>query len=256
MDFSKYRNHQKFDLNNFMKIKNFLYKLKTDLKGVYNYPSIYTNKTDYELYWKNKSSELNAFQRDRAKIVEKRIREYSSVVDVASGTGKILNYLILRKKIKAKAFDLSKISLKRHQDLNIECFSTDLNNSSDLEQLPEANHYLAFEILEHLQNSEAVLHSLLKKANQSVFVSVPNTGYFTYRLRLMLGRFPVQWRNHPGEHIRFWTKEDMTWWLKELNLKSQSKLYFYQGIPLLNKMLPGIFAKGILVEIQSAMKLQ
>ena len=72
-----------------------------------------------------------------------------------------------------------------------------------------------------------------------------------HRLRLMLGKFPLQWRTSPGEHVRFWTTSDMHWWLKNvIGLKKEDyKLYHYAGFPILEKipLLQPILCKGLLV---------
>lgn len=106
------------------------------------------------------------------------------------------------------------------------------------------------ELLEHLPNSEEVLLALLKTTNKKLIFSIPNTGFIGHRLRLLFGSFPLQWRTHPGEHLRFWTYNDIRFWLKELELSKNSKIYFYEGIPLLNRILPSLFAMGILVVIE------
>ena len=94
------------------------------------------------------------------------------------------------------------------------------------------------------------MKTILKKAKKGVFFSVPNSGYISYRLRLLFGSFPVQWKIHPGEHLRFWTYKDIKWWLKQLNLYHKSEIYVYEGIPFLNKIWKNLFGAGILVYIK------
>lgn len=233
-----------------MNLHNFLYQLKTDIKGLTSYPKLTQSEVDYEAYWQKKKHSMNDFQVDRARFVEQHIKSGDSVIDIASGTGCILEYLKNKKAISPQAYDLSQFSKAIHAEKKIDCDELDLNDEKKMASLPKAKHILAFEVLEHLANPEKVIVSLMDKAQETVFISVPNTGHYTYRLRLLFGRFPVQWRHHPGEHLRFWTKNDMIWWLSEMNLLNQSQIYFYQGIPFLNKVFPGIFAKGILVKIK------
>jgi 2-polyprenyl-3-methyl-5-hydroxy-6-metoxy-1,4-benzoquinol methylase len=105
------------------------------------------------------------------------------------------------------------------------------------------------EVLEHIPNPEKFIKTISKKAKKGVFFSVPNTGYISYRLRLLFGAFPMQWNIHPGEHLRFWTYRDLKWWLNELDLADRSEIYVYQGIPLLNKIYKGLFGAGFVVKI-------
>jgi len=70
-----------------------------------------------------------------------------------------------------------------------------------------------------------------------------------YRLRLLFGKFPAQWRVHPGEHVRFWTARDLRWWLLAQGIENY-KIFYYEGIPLLNKIVPSLFAAGFVVYIQ------
>lgn len=207
-------------------------------------------ENNYELYWEKKSLDLNSFQKYRASWVSSQIETGSSLVDIAAGNGKVLLELKKNKNIKAIACDISNSALKTLNDQGIECFCIDINQDAELKKIPTADNIIAFELLEHLPNPEKVLVNLLPKCQKSFFFSVPNTGFISHRLRLLFGRFPLQWRNHPGEHLRFWTLKDMHWWLKELNLPYQYQVHCYEGFPILNKIFPGIFSKGILVQIK------
>jgi len=110
---------------------------------------------------------------------------------------------------------------------------------------------MILEVLEHMPNPEKFLKLIIKKAKRGVFFSFPNTGYISYRLRLLFGAFPMQWRIHPGEHLRFWTYRDLKWWLKELELYDKSEIYVYEGIPVLNRLWKGLFGAGFVVEIKN-----
>jgi len=82
--------------------------------------------------------------------------------------------------------------------------------------------------------------------------SVPNTGHYSHRIRLLLGKFPMQWRHHPGEHLRFWCFSDMRWWLMSCLKFKEEKfniIPYNAPISLLNKIFPSIFSRGILVYV-------
>lgn len=65
-----------------------------------------------------------------------------------------------------------------------------------------------------------------------------------------MGKFVIQWRMHPGEHLRFWTYKDIKWWLKELGYDDKSEVMIYEGIPGLNKLWGGLFGMAIIGEIK------
>ena len=110
---------------------------------------------------------------------------------------------------------------------------------------------MLLEVLEHLPNPEQLLKQIRKKGRKSIFFSFPNTGYFSYRLRLLFGSFPIQWRVHPGEHLRFWTYRDLKWWLNEMGFHGKYEITIYEGIPLLNKIMGSLFGMGFIIEIKN-----
>jgi methionine biosynthesis protein MetW len=217
-------------------------------------PDIKSTVTDYERYWEEKRSgdtfgRLPPFQRDRAEWALRRIEKGGKVLDIGCGDGSILRHMATRKEIVPVGADISENVLRKLEAMGVGVFKFDIEKDSP-ELLPECDHILLFEVLEHLKNPEDLLPRMLKKAGKSVFVSVPNTGYFPYRIRLLLGSFPVQWRIHPGEHLRFWTYRDFQWWLAQLGMKERSETGCYQGIPIANRIFPNLFGMGIIAEIR------
>ena len=67
--------------------------------------------------------------------------------------------------------------------------------------------------------------------------------------RLLLGRFPLQWLAHPGEHLRFWTHVDFLWWANCLGYRVQTAIP-YQGTPFLKRLWPNLFASGIVYVLE------
>ena len=215
--------------------------------------------TDYEKYWEERLSgenkPLNGFQMERADWVAARIRPSTTVLDIGCGDGGILMRLREKAKITPFGADVSPTVLGYLEKRNIPSFQMDLNGQG-LDGLPDCDHILLFEILEHLQNPETLLRAAVSKARQSVFFSIPNTGYFPYRLRMLFGFFPVQWRVHPGEHVRFWTLDDMRWWINELGFSERCEITAYRGIPVLNKLFPNLFGMGIIGEIKIPVRVE
>ena len=132
--------------------------------------------------------------------------------------------------------------------LNILHKQINLNDNKQIKLLNTTDISVCFEVLEHLSSPENLIESMLKNTKVAIIFSVPNTGYIFHRLRLLFGSFPIQWRLNPGEHLRYWTKSDLNWWLN--NICSEKNLKFnictYEGLPFLNKLLPSLFSMGLI----------
>jgi methionine biosynthesis protein MetW len=234
-------------------LRSFTGGLRLTWRLVFHRPPIGTASTDYDAYWHERlgagQGELNAFQAFRARWIAKRVKAGARILDVGCGDGGILDYLRREAGALPVGADVSPYVLEILARKGIEAVKLDLN-AGGISALPGADHVLLLEVLEHVQNPESLLRDALAKASKSVFFSVPNTGYFPYRLSLLMGRFPVQWRVHPGEHVRYWTLRDMRWWLAELGLKDCSEVAVYRGIPGVNRILPGMFGMGMIVEVR------
>ncbi|MDO8492466.1 MAG: methyltransferase domain-containing protein [bacterium] len=242
------------------KIKDKLYFIKRWWQMIFCYPQDHIiAEADYDAYWtkrgedkqKAKAPLLNSAQKKRAEIIAEIIKEDGerkvSILDVGCGDGELLHYLSsMVKADKIIGVDGSPRALELAKKLGILGIEMNVNNKESIEKLPPSDFVLLLEVLEHLPNTEEVLRASFKIAARGVFFSFPNSGYFLFRLRLLFGRFPMQWRVHPGEHLRFWTVGDTRWWLKALQYENYD-LRCYRGIPLLGKPFPSLFAEGILV---------
>jgi 2-polyprenyl-3-methyl-5-hydroxy-6-metoxy-1,4-benzoquinol methylase len=236
-----------------MKIKESLYILKTWKYLMFDYPTINLGPIDYDSYWKEKRGdamgELSDWQIERAKFTNFQIspRKNLTIVDVGCGDGSILNFLNKQLSFsKMYGVDVSKFALTRAKEFGIYTIETDITKKEMLSSIPRADYILMFEILEHVSHSEEFLLEMYKNSNEGVFFSFPNTGFFVHRFRLFFGKFPLQWKLFPGEHLRFWTKADLLWWLNSLGFKNY-KVHYYKGIPFLNKIWPSMCAAGFIV---------
>jgi len=235
--------------------KIFLYKIKRDFSSLFNYPRCDLNNgtaVDYNKYWKLKRkgsvSVLSGWQKQRLKYILDMLEPNSEVLDIGCGDGGILKYLKEKMSINGIGVDISSEILVKAKQEGIKTITMDINNFDNLKNLPEVDYILGLEIIEHMSNSEEFVLNIKSKARKALIFSIPNTGYYIHRLRLLCGRFPVQWMAHPGEHLRFWTAEDVRWWSKALNLKLD-KIIIYEGLPILNKIFPKLFGKGIIIKI-------
>jgi 2-polyprenyl-3-methyl-5-hydroxy-6-metoxy-1,4-benzoquinol methylase len=217
-------------------------------------PEIRESSQDYDAYWKEKRANgtmgrPGIFQVHRAGWILPMVEDGDTVAEYGCGDAAILAWIASRRSIQPIGIDISEYALSFAREMGIE--TRRLNpDSPDYGVLPEADVYLLLEVLEHMADPEAMLRRILPKARKKVIVSIPNTGFFPYRFRLLLGSFPVQWRIHPGEHLRYWTLGDFRWWLGQLGLEGCSRVEAYKGVPVLNKILPGLFGMGLICEIR------
>ncbi len=209
----------------------------------------------YDSYWEARNSNnfnLNDYQFYRYNWFLRRVKRSFSLTDIGCGNGAIVKEILKNNSesiIHIHAVDSSKKALSKINDKRIKKYSLNFTSPNKILKLPKSDYILLFEVIEHVAESELLLLNSLNIANNAVFFSIPNTGYFSYRVRLLFGKFPCQWKIKPNEHLRFWTLKDLRWWLSELELIEKSEICTYKGVPLLNILLPNLFAAGIIVKI-------
>lgn len=221
------------------------------MRDLIRYPSYRPLDESYDTYWSARdTNSLNAFQLERVRLISQHISDGDSILDIGCGDGRILDAL---KKtvagIRVSGIDSSPQAIAAAGIRGIMVRQADLRDLSTIEHGP-VDWVLALEVLEHVQNSEELLAWARSHARKGVIFSVPNTGFIMHRLRLLFGRFPLQWRVHPGEHIRFWTLRDMEWWLGSLDYNYT--VTPYQGVPILNFLIPSLFSQGLFIVITDA----
>lgn len=204
-------------------------------------------------YWKYRRVDfkphLNSFQAARVDFIADNIKKNQKVIDIGSGTGDICKALI-KKGFNITASDYTPESLDLLAQNGVPAKVIDLSDKQISKVLANYDVISACEVFEHLHKPEEIILELAKFPGKALIFSVPNTGYYIYRLRLLLGKFPCQWRTQPSEHCRFWTWSDMKWWLDSLGLKHKHILHGYEGWPILNTILPGLFARGLIVKVE------
>lgn len=224
------------------------------LKRIFIYPELRREGSDYDAYWKSKRGNdveaLSDWQQERSDIILNHIPQNTAltIVDIGGGAGAVLNYIAKKRNVeKGIVDDISGEALAHAKEFGFIARTTDITKQEELNGIEKADHYILFEILEHIPKPENVLDVLYAKTERALFFSVPNTGYITHRLRLLFGKFPLQWWLEPGEHLRYWTRTDMKWWLDSLGYKGKYELKTYKGVPLLDKLWPSLFAAGLVV---------
>ena len=235
--------------------------MKESFKNIFCYPRetlTFSNEENYDTYWSEKRGKnigsLSSWQQERADLIVSVFLKNSQPLvfaDIGCGDGSILNYINehVPQVQKTIGYDNSDFALSRAKEFGVECHMIDISKKEEYSKFETADYYLLLEILEHVPHSEFLLLKALDISRKGVFLSFPNTGYIRHRVRMMFGKFPLQWRILPNEHVRFWTYSDLKWWLKALKIDDY-KIYCYQGVPILNKILPSLFSAGFLVYIK------
>lgn len=240
-------------------LRIFFYNLRKDVASIFQRCGFsrgdILNSGDYDEYWRKRSGHhlglLSEWQKERAEMILPYIRHSrSSIADIGCGDGAVLAFIRNARKLNddVLGLDSSPMALEFARRLHVKTQLFDLQADSELKNVFTADYLLFFEVLEHMSQAERILVFAIQKAERGVFFSVPNTGYFRHRFRLLFGRFPVQWIRMPNEHVRFWTLVDMRNWLACLGLDG-AKVMTYQGVPFLKTIWPSMFAAGILVYI-------
>lgn len=224
-------------------------------RRLFMYPdTAHVGVVDYDTYWDNKAQaglgKLSPWRLKRAQVFASLVNPGDRVLDLGVGDGALLKYMIAQKGIAGYGLDVSPkaVAFCRAQGLEVDL--ADINRPiTDFIQQPY-DYIILSEIIEHLPDPESLLNSLRPWAKRGIIISIPNTGFHQHRLRLLFGKFPLQWVVTPGEHLRFWTRADFHWWARQLNFKIAREVA-YEGTPLLRKIWPGLFAAAFVYLLQN-----
>ena len=201
--------------------------------------------TDPDLYWQNKglrrAETMSAWRLRRAKVFAGLLADGDCVLDLGTGDGALLRYLLDRRRIEARGVDIAPEAVAFCEAQGLEVALADINGPASAYVGKPVDYVILSEIIEHLPDPERLLRELRPFVKKGFLVSIPNTGYHQHRLRLLLGRFPLQWLVTPGEHLRFWTRADFHWWVRQLGLEIGREVA-YEGTPGLRGLWPGLFA--------------
>ena len=208
--------------------------------------------SDYDGYWQVRRPEtlstVSLYRRRRFAALRRWIGPGASILDVGCGDGVTMEYLARHcAPNKLVGLDGAQATVRMVRERGFEVICADVRDPATQRDLPEFDYIIATELIEHIQEAEALLRFMLSKARRSVIISIPNTGYIGHRLRLGLGRFPLQWRRWPGEHVRFWTVKDFRWWSRQLGLRILRQAP-YEGLPG-RRLWPNLLAHGVLYEM-------
>jgi methionine biosynthesis protein MetW len=132
------------------------------------------------------------------------------------------------------------------------CKPVDFPKGIEFKQIDQLTQKLQFDaitllqVAEHVQDAEQLIKRLLKLTDWLI-ISIPNTGYWHHRMRLLFGRMPItDVVFHMKEHVRFWTKRDFIEMCKQKNWKIERLVATEPARSYLAKWMPGFFARQIM----------
>ncbi|HYO87156.1 MAG TPA: methionine biosynthesis protein MetW [Candidatus Limnocylindrales bacterium] len=222
------------------------------LRRLFVYPdTARVGVVDYDDYWEKKAQSgmgiLSPWRLKRARVFAQIVAPGDRVLDLGVGDGALLAYLIQERTITGCGLDVSASAVDYCVAHGLDVRLSDINRPIGEvihEQFgpgAQFDYVIMSEIIEHLPDPEALLIALRPLVRKGLIVSIPNTGYHQHRLRLLLGKFPLQWVVTPGEHLRYWTLADFRWWARQLGFRLRAE-FPYEGTPGLKRLWPSLFA--------------
>ncbi|MEZ4671369.1 MAG: methionine biosynthesis protein MetW [Anaerolineae bacterium] len=208
-------------------------------------PTAQVGVLDYDVYWDSKLQDtigqLSEWRRRRAHVFTDLVSDGDRVLDLGVGDGALLHYMLERKKIAAFGLDVSPKAVEFCRAQGLDVVLADINKPIGEFLNGQYDYIICSEIIEHLPDPEGLLNNLRPYVRKGIIVSIPNTGFYHHRLRLLFGRFPLQWVVTPGEHLRYWTRTDFRWWAGQLKFTITREIP-YEGTPVLKDVWPSLFA--------------
>lgn len=208
---------------------------KRSVLGDMNYNAYHRLRKDYTL-------------KPRHKVVLELIDGGSTVLDVGCGDGLLLELLSNEKHIKGFGVDISNVAVARTKEKGIDAMVMDIEGVNQICR-QKYDYIVISEVLEHIANPEKIMLKVRDYFNKNLIVSIPNIGFYRHRLRLLLGRFPVQWNYYPGEHLRYWTIKDFLFWAKNLGFRI-IKISPTYGVPVLYRYFPSLFSDQVVLVLE------
>lgn len=230
-------------------IRQLRWTLINDVRYIFGDRQAASLTLDYETYWQRREAhgELYLSYGEIVDICDKIIAPGSSVLDIGCGNGAFLAHLKQRKPIEELGLDISPKAVELATEAGVKARVLDVMQE-DVTRLGQFDYVTAFEVLEHVAAPESLLAAVRPVGNH-VLVSIPNTGYYLQRLRLLFGRFPRQWIQHPSEHLRFWTRRDFRL-TADLCGYRIAQVVPIRGRPLLARWAPGLFGEALFFALE------
>lgn len=214
--------------------------------------------SDYDAYWKARiRSGKRANVLDRHRIISRLISDGASVLDIGCGDGAFLRYVRdVQPSCRLMGLDISATAVDTVRESGIAAQQIDPAMPLADQVKEQWENIVLMEVIEHVVDAEGLMRQVLALQPRRIFVTIPNVGFLTHRLRLMLaGRFPITTIiYHMREHVRFWTAKDFVQWSESLGLRVCS---FHGQVDRPDKIviwlartLPSLFAAQVVYELE------
>jgi methionine biosynthesis protein MetW len=197
---------------------------------------------NYDDYWRVRGDHQVVA---RFPIIAKHLNRGETLLDIGCGEGTGIAYLTARAGVVGVGLDISSVAVEMARSKGVDARVADVM-APDFAPDRTFDTILISEVLEHIAEPERVLTRVRDHVGKRLILTFPNIGYLPHRLRLLFGGFPVQWGWHPGEHLRFWSLSDFTWWLDQLGYEVVS-VRASNGIRGLAAVRPSLFGNQIVV---------
>ena len=209
--------------------------------------SIQMFELDYNEHWIRRGEHII---RPRFRIFANIIEKNSKVLDIGCGDGTNLKYLIDTKKIRGYGIDISQRAISIARRKGVKAYIRDVSKREF--RLKDTFDYIIIsELLEHIPNPENLILTIANNFTKNLLISIPNVGYIKHRLRLCIGgRFPIQWRYCPAEHLRYWTINNFRSWCNQLGFEVKNVIAS-NGVPFLKKVAPNIFGDQVIFVLKN-----
>jgi methionine biosynthesis protein MetW len=216
--------------------------------GMFKQREFRPENANYDRYWQERGP---GAIHPRFQIIARQLRLGETVLDVGCGDGAMLEYFFREKGIRGIGIDISSVAVETARGRDVDARLRNLDQFYKEVGEIGFDHVIMSEVLEHLTDSEEYVAKGWQLATKTLWLTFPNIAYFPHRLRLLAGRFPVQWAVFPSEHVRFWSVPDFRFWLKQLGMVSP-RLCASNGLTLcqLHRLWPNLFGNQIVVRIE------
>ncbi|MFH1551677.1 MAG: class I SAM-dependent methyltransferase [bacterium] len=175
-------------------------------------------RNNYDDYWEKRGFKLRDKLLEREEIFFKWINPKSSVIDIGCGNSRLLFELKNKKACEVCGIDISHLVIDELNKIGINSKVSNIE-SDDFNIDKQFDYLIISEVLEHLRYPEDLILKLKKQAKY-LLISIPNSAFYRYRFGLMFkGRFFTQWREHPSEHLRYWSHRDFLDWLNAMGFE-------------------------------------
>lgn len=205
---------------------------------------------DYDDYWMKRGDLLYSRRFDS---IARFIQPSSTVLDLGCGDGSLLEFLKTKRGVDGEGLDLSEKAVKMAKSKGLNCAVRDVV-SPGFKPDKDYDYIVISELLEHVQIPENLISEITPYFKKGLIITIPNTGYYLDRLRLLFGRFPVQWTFRQWEHVRFWTLTDFRNWINSFENLEISALETQTGFLFLHGLFPSLFADSLVFYVAKKRK--